>query len=164
MTMDAATVTRQNLVDFVVREARLLDDKRFEDWNALFTDDGHYWVPLSADQEDGVRHASYLHEDKLLRTLRIERLKNPRAHSQQPPSRCHHLLQWPTVECFEPAVNRFVVRSEFLYTELQGEDQQRHVGSCIHHLRVQDGELRMALKRVNLLDAGTALPAIQLFI
>ena len=30
------TVTRQDLIDFVVHEARLLDAKRFEEWNALF--------------------------------------------------------------------------------------------------------------------------------
>ena len=30
---------RERLIDFVVREARLLDEKRYEEWNALFTDD-----------------------------------------------------------------------------------------------------------------------------
>ena len=79
-------------------EARLLDDKRYEEWNALFTDDALYWVPLVPDQEDGLNHTSHLYEDKLLRDLRIERLKSPRAFSQQPPSRSHHLLQTPTVE------------------------------------------------------------------
>src|SRR5687768_18150980 len=32
-------VTRQDLIDFVVQESRLLDAKRYEEWNALFTDD-----------------------------------------------------------------------------------------------------------------------------
>ena len=91
-----------------MREARLLDAKRYEEWNALFTDDAFYWVPLVPDQEDGVNHTSHLYEDKLLRELRIERLKSPRAFSQQPPSRCHHLLQTPTVEEFDAAANRFV--------------------------------------------------------
>ena len=86
------------LIDFVVREARLLDEKRYDEWNALFTDDAFYWVPLVPDQEDGLNHTSHLYEDKLLRELRIERLKSPRAFSQQPPSRSHHLLQTPTVE------------------------------------------------------------------
>ena len=92
----SAAVTRQHLIDFVVHEARLLDAKRYEEWNALFTDDAFYWLPLMPDQEDGINHTSHLYEDKLLRDLRIERLKSPRAFSQQPPSRCHHLLQMPT--------------------------------------------------------------------
>jgi 3-phenylpropionate/cinnamic acid dioxygenase small subunit len=40
-------ITRQDLIDFVVLEARLLDAKRYEEWNALFTDDAIYWVPLA---------------------------------------------------------------------------------------------------------------------
>jgi 3-phenylpropionate/cinnamic acid dioxygenase small subunit len=157
-------VTRQDLIDFVVRESRLLDDKRYDEWNALFTDDAFYWVPLVPDQEDGLNHTSHLYEDKLLRELRIERLKSPRAFSQQPPSRCHHLLQMPTVEVFEPESNRYVVRSEFHYTESQGDELQFYVGSFFHTLTRMDGALRMTLKRVNLLNCDAALPAVQLFI
>jgi 3-phenylpropionate/cinnamic acid dioxygenase small subunit len=158
------SITRQDLIDFVVAEARLLDAKRYEEWNALFTDDAMYWVPLVPDQEDGVNHTSHLYEDKLLRELRIERLKSPRAFSQQPPSRCHHLLQTPTVETFEADAHRYVVRSEFHYTEAQGDELQFYVGTCFHHLTVQDGALKMTLKRVNLLNCDAALPAVQLFI
>ena len=158
------TVTRQDLIDFVVREARLLDAKQYEEWNALFTDDAYYWVPLIPDQSDGLHHTSHLYEDKLLRELRIERLKSPRAFSQQPPSRSHHLLQTPTVEVFDAGARHYVVRSEFHYTESQGDELQFYVGTCFHHLTVQDGALRMTLKRVNLLNCDAALPAVQLFI
>ncbi len=157
-------VTREQLVDFVVRECRLLDAKRFEEWNALFTDDAFYWIPLVPDQEDGVNHTSHMYEDKLLRDLRIERLKSPRAFSQMPPSRCHHLLQMPTVEEFAQDDNRYVVRTEFHYTEAQGDEMQFYVGTFFHHLTVQGGGLRMTLKRVNLLNCDAALPAVQLFI
>ena len=157
-------VSRQDLIDFVVREARMLDDKRYDEWNALFTDDAIYWVPLVPDQEDGPGHTSHLYEDKLLRDLRIARLKSPRAFSQQPPSRCHHLLQTPTVEQFDPQAARFVVRSEFHYAESQGDELQFYVGTCLHHLTVVEGTLRMTLKRVNLINCDAALPAVQLFI
>jgi 3-phenylpropionate/cinnamic acid dioxygenase small subunit len=157
-------VTPQDLIDFVVRECRLLDEKRYEAWNALFTDDAFYWVPLVPDQPDAIEHTSHLYEDKLLRDLRIERLKSPRAFSQQPPSRCHHLLQMPTVEEFDTAANRYVVRTEFHYTESQGDELQFYVGTFFHHLSEVDGALRMTLKRVNLLNCDAALPAVQLFI
>ena len=109
-------------------------------------------------------HTSHLYEDKLLRELRIERLKSPRAFSQQPPSRSHHLLQTPTVEEFDAAANRYVVRSEFHYTESQGDELQFYVGTAFHHLVVRDGAPRIALKRVNLLNCDAALPAVQFFI
>ena len=157
-------ITKQDLIDFVVLEARLLDAKRYEEWNALFTDDAMYWVPLVPDQEDGINHTSHLYEDKLLRELRIERLKSPRAFSQQPPSRAHHLLQTPTVETFDEAGNRYVVRSEFHYTESQGDNLQFYVGTCFHHLTLQGDAPKMTLKRVNLLNCDAALPAVQLFI
>ena len=157
-------ISRQDLVDFVVQEARLLDGKRYDDWNRLFTDDGIYWVPLVPGQEDGINHTSHMYEDKLLRELRIERLKSPRAFSQQPPSRSHHLLQFPTVESFQPEENAYVVRTEFQYTESQGEELQTYVGTFLHHLTLREGALRMTLKRVNLLNPDAALPAIQLFI
>jgi 3-phenylpropionate/cinnamic acid dioxygenase small subunit len=162
--MTITTVTPQDLIAFVIHEARLLDAKRFEEWNALFTDDAIYWVPLVPDQEDGLNHTSHLYEDKLLRTLRVERLKSPRAFSQQPPSRCHHLLQTPSVESFEPEANRYVTRTEIHYTESQGDELQFYVGTVFHHLTWQDGALRMTLKRVNLLNCDAALPAVQLFI
>lgn len=157
-------ITRQDLIDFVVRESRMLDAKRFDEWNALFTDEAFYWVPLTPDQPDGLNHTSHMYEDKLLRTVRIERLKSPRAFSQQPPSRCHHLLQMPTVEEFDAKANRYVVRTEFHYTESQGDDVNFLVGHMLHDLTVQDGALRMTQKRVNLLNPDAALPRTQLFI
>jgi 3-phenylpropionate/cinnamic acid dioxygenase small subunit len=122
---------------------------------------GCRWCP---DQEDGLNHTSHLYEDKLLRELRIERLKSPRAFSQQPPTRSHHLLQTPTVERADPAANQYVVRSEFHYTESQGDELNTFVGTCFHHLTVEGGALRMTLKRVNLINCDAALPAVQLFI
>ena len=162
--MSPAPVTERQLVDFVVREARLLDERRYEEWNALFTEDAYYWVPLVPDQEDGINHTSHLYEDKLLRELRIERLKSPRAHAQQPPTRSHHLLQTPTVESADAAANAYLVRTAFHYTESQGDELQFYVGTCYHHLSVVDGALRMTLKRVTLLNCDAALPAVQLFI
>lgn len=162
--MAGTQVTREHLIDFVVNEAHLLDTRRYEEWNALFTDDAFYWIPLVPDQEDGLNHTSHLYEDKLLRDLRIERLKSPRAFSQQPQSRCHHLLQMPVVETLDVEANHYVVRTGFHYTESQGDELQFYVGTLFHYLTQIDGNLRMTLKRVNLLNCDAALPAVQLFI
>lgn len=162
--MGTGDVSERSLIDFVVHEARLLDEKRYAEWNALFTDDAFYWVPLTPGQQDGIDDTSHLYEDKLLRELRIERLKSPRAFSQQPPTRSHHLLQTPTVESADPAANCYVVRSQFHYTESQGDEMNLFVGTCWHRLTLQAFELRMTLKRVDLLNSDAALPAVQLFI
>ena len=163
-SLHASTLVERDLIDFVVREARLLDERRYDEWLELWTDDGLYWVPLVPDQEEALQHNSHLHEDKLLRTLRVERLKSPRAFSQQPPSRAHHLLQVPVVDVADATGNRFVTRTPFHYTEAQGDETFFLVGTVWHHLTLLDGRLLMRLKRVNLLNPDAALPAVQLFI
>jgi 3-phenylpropionate/cinnamic acid dioxygenase small subunit len=157
-------VQSQQLVDLVYREARLLDARDYDAWNRLFSDDAYYWVPLQHEQPDGLNHTSHMYEDKLLRELRIQRLKSPRAFSQQPFSRCHHLLQQPNVEHLDWAANHFVTRTEFHYSEARGDEMLMLVGTAFHHFRVDAGELRFTLKRVNLLNCDSALPSIQLFI
>jgi 3-phenylpropionate/cinnamic acid dioxygenase small subunit len=147
-------------IQFVIREARLLDEKRFDEWYELFAEDGHYWVPASPDQPDPLNHNSLAYEDRLLLKLRIERLKQPTAYSQKPASRCHHLLQAPEVEKSEK--NEFLVRTSFIYTETRGDESQRYAAVAWHTL-VGD-PLRIRLKRVDLLNCDAALPSIQLFL
>jgi 3-phenylpropionate/cinnamic acid dioxygenase small subunit len=166
--MAAATnaPSERQLVDFVVHEARLLDEKRYEEWNALFIDDAIYWVPLMPGQPEGLEHTSHLHEDKLLRELRIERLKSTRAFSQQPPTRSLHLLQAPTVEPDDAArPDERVVRTVFQYIESQGDETNTFFGVSWHRIVADaSGALRLTQKRVDLINSDAALPAVQLFI
>ena len=46
--------------DFLIEEARILDERRFRDWMGLFAEDGTYWVPAAPDQAPG---DTYLHTD-----------------------------------------------------------------------------------------------------
>ena len=46
-TMD---VDRRVVQLFLIHEAQLLDERRFRDWMALFTEDGTYWVPAVPDR------------------------------------------------------------------------------------------------------------------
>ena len=157
--------TERELIDLVVHEARLLDERRYDEWNALFTDDAIYWVPLLPGQPEGLEHTSHLYEDKLLRDLRIERLKSPRAFSQQPPTRSLHLLQRPTVE--PPVTGRedeHLLRTVFQYTESQGDELGTFHGVCWHRLVSVGGALRIRQKRVDLINSDAALPAVQLFV
>ena len=157
------TPTAEELVRFVYREARLLDEGRLEAWLDLFTEDGLYWVPLSPGQTDPDLHNSLACEDLLLLRLRVERLRSPRAFSQHPPSRGHHLLQTPEVETEDVAPGTHRLRTPFLYTESQGDTVHQFAATAFHTLVVQDGRLRLRQKRVDLLNADAALPSIQLF-
>jgi 3-phenylpropionate/cinnamic acid dioxygenase small subunit len=150
-----------DVAQFVIHEARLIDDRRFEEWYALYAEDARYWVPSSPDQVDPENHVSLAYEDKLLLRLRIERLKNPRSYSQQPQSRCVHVLQAPEVE---RSADGWKTRTRFIYVETRGPEQQVYAGTTAHTLAQVDGSLRILLKRVDLLNCDAALPSIQLFI
>ncbi len=151
--------------DFIAEEAALLDARRFDDWLALFAEDGRYWVPLlGAAQADPQSHNSIAYEDRLLLQLRIDRLKNPRAHSQHPASHCQHVLQRSVIEREDTVSGEVALRTPFIYVEARGED-----GDARRHLspssRSRRGRLvHPAQARPDLLNAWRALPAIQLFI
>ena len=152
------------LIEFVYREARLIDEKRFAEWYDLFTEDGLYWMPLSRDQPDGRTHTSLFHDDRLLLKVRIERLRNPNSFSQSEPSWCQHVLQAPRIEARIDESQTAILRTPFLYVETQRDQQQIYAGVAWHHLVAQDGRLRMRMKQVDLLNRDAALPSIQLFL
>ncbi|WP_295373222.1 aromatic-ring-hydroxylating dioxygenase subunit beta [uncultured Pseudacidovorax sp.] len=163
--------------NFILHEAELIDDRRWDDWLALFAPDGRYWIPLQgAVQADAQTHNALALEDRLLLELRVKRLHSPRAHSQHPASRCQHVLQAPRRLPAGPDarvadgdslanVDAVRLRTAFLYIESRGPQQVLLAGHCIHTL-VPGGPLGWLIreKRVNLLDAGQPLPAIQLFV
>jgi 3-phenylpropionate/cinnamic acid dioxygenase small subunit len=157
-------MTEAELAKFIYQEARLLDEKRFDQWYELFTEDAHYWVPLVPGQTDPLTHNSLAYEDKLLLKLRIERLKQPTAFSQKPASRCLHVLQAPQLENSDDARGEYRLRTPFLYTETKGDDSQRYAATAWHTLVRSDQELKIRLKRVDILNADAALPSIQLFL
>jgi 3-phenylpropionate/cinnamic acid dioxygenase small subunit len=157
-------MTEAELAKFIYQEARLLDEKRFDQWYELFTEDAHYWVPLVPGQTDALTHNSLAYDDKLLLKLRIERLKQPTAYSQKPASRCLHVLQAPEMDKSDPARGEYVMRTPFLYTETKGDESQRYAATAWHTLVRSDQGLKIRLKRVDILNADAALPSIQLFL
>jgi len=157
------TFTDQQLIDFVYEEAQLLDEQRFDEWLKLFTDDGFYWMPLEPGQTDARLHASLLYEDKLLLQVRVERLNGARTFSQQPKSRCHHLLQQPRIESADAAAGFWVLRTAFHYIETRRDVQTLFAGWVRHELVVVDGSLCMKLKRVDLVNCDAAFANINLF-
>jgi 3-phenylpropionate/cinnamic acid dioxygenase small subunit len=162
-SVDAAL--ERELADFVADEAALLDAGRFDQWLALFAEDGRYWVPLlGAEQADATSHNSLADEDRLLLALRIQRLKSPRAHSQQPRSRCQHVLQRSRVESVGADGDAAGLRTPFVYIEARGDEELTLAGTCRHQLARIDGAWKIRLKRIDLLNPGRPLPAIQLFV
>ncbi len=97
---------------FLYREARLLDERRFDEWLQLFTDDLHYWMsgrrsrypkgskaiaildPDHYSEEELVRddELSLFDETKATLAARVARLGSGMAWAEDPPSRTRHLI------------------------------------------------------------------------
>jgi len=158
-----AVPTDQELIDFVVREARLIDQQRFDEWLDLYADDAYYWMPLEWNQTDPRLTCSLMYEDKLLLSIRVERLKGARTFSQKPKSRCHHVLQTPQVDSRDATANSYVTWTAMHYVETRLEEQTLYAAWATHHLTVENGKLRIKLKRVDLINCDAAFGNIQLF-
>ena len=156
-------IAARDLIDFVYLEADLLDERRFDEWHSLFADDGRYWVPLRSSQPDATDHVSLACEDKLLLRARIERFSGDRTHSQQPESRCLHVLQRPVVVAIDEEKCEYATRTRFMYTETRGEEQVILACTAAHRLILLDEQLQILEKRVDTLNADAPLPMIQLF-
>ena len=155
-------MTDAELARFVRHEARLIDERRFDEWYDLFTDDARYWVPAVHGQKSPLTENSLAYEDKLLLRLRLERMKSPLAYSQKPASRCLHVMQETDVEKRDG--NEFLTRTPFLYTETRNDESQRYAAVVWHTLVSTGGKLKIRLKRVDILNCDAALPSIQLFL
>ncbi len=65
-TASSATWDRQDCETFLLHEARLLDEAKFDAWLALFTADAQYWVPSEPDQKSPYDTVSLIYDDRRL--------------------------------------------------------------------------------------------------
>ena len=156
------TLTRDDIIDFIYAEARMLDEGRFTEWLDLWLEDGIYWMPLDYKQTDPDLVTSLLYEDDFMRKLRVERLNGERTFSQKPKSRCSHVIQRPFVDKFDPDKGHFETNTSMHYVETRLDEQFLLALTAVHELKLVDGTLRIANKRVDILNSDAAFGNIQL--
>jgi 3-phenylpropionate/cinnamic acid dioxygenase small subunit len=157
---------------FLYREAALLDDKSWQDWLALYTDDCFYWVPSTMGQADPVNTISLFAENRMMMEMRIIRVTHPRAFSQDFPTRTCHLVGNVMIDGDEGAAMDggtkpradLVIRSSQHVLEYRKEDQ-RMFGATVRHWLQRDGtDWKIALKRIDLINCDAPMETVQLFL
>jgi 3-phenylpropionate/cinnamic acid dioxygenase small subunit len=143
---------------FLVHEARLLDEGKFDDWLALFTADAWYWVPSEPDQPDPQQTVSLIYDDRRLLETRVRRLVSPRMYSQEPRSRTSRIIANVTIEANDRT--SCTVRSKFIMIEYRREQQRIFGGTALHRLVQSDGRFMISWKRVDLVNCDTPLDGI----
>src|SRR5207245_3660312 len=122
---------------FLQHEARLLDEGKFDEWLALFTADGWYWVPSQPDQDNSHDTVSLIYDDRRLLETRVRRLASPRIYSQEPRSRTSRIVSNVSIE--DSGNNACTVRSKFLMIEYRRDTQRLFAGTAFHRLVQADG-------------------------
>jgi 3-phenylpropionate/cinnamic acid dioxygenase small subunit len=161
---------------FLYREARLLDERRFREWLELLTDDVRYWMgsrrnryPRSSkaiailDPDRYVENdltqegeLAILEETKQTLSQRVARLDTGMAWAEDPPSRSRHLITNIEVEPGD-AANEVKVYSNFMVYRSRAETEQDfYVGARRDLLRRVAGSWKIADRKI-ILDQNVLL-------
>lgn len=162
-----ATVDVRSVEAFLIHEARLLDERRFEAWMELFTPDGYYWAPARPEQPDPWSEVSLMFDDLEIITNRISRLRHPKIYAQMPPSRATRQVSNVGIEEVDTANGELVARSVLFMLEhrptLPQPIERIFAATCFHKLRPEGGTFRMAWKKVQLTNCDAAFDPLFLY-
>jgi 3-phenylpropionate/cinnamic acid dioxygenase small subunit len=155
---------------FLYREARLLDERRFHEWLELFTDDVHYWMgartnryPRSSKaiailspnryvEDDHTREdeLSILDETKETLAGRVARLDTGMAWAEDPPSRTRHVITNIEVAPGEAGSELKVYSNFIVYRSRAESEEDFYVGGRQDVLRRVDGAWEIARRKLTL--------------
>ena len=149
---------RFELEQFLYREARLADESRYAEWEALWTgDEGLYWVPSRPDV-DPATQVSHIYDNRARIATRVRQLCSGSRYSQLPVSPMRRVLSNIEMSAiddgYELAAN--VVLYELAIQTTR--DINIWVGRAVYRVRRVDDDLRMFYKRVDLINAAEPIP------
>jgi 3-phenylpropionate/cinnamic acid dioxygenase small subunit len=147
---------------FLYREALLMDEHRFDEWLALWVEGGSYWVPCNADDIDPTRQVSIIYDDYARLRQRIDRLKSGSVQALDPAPRMRRLIS--NIEADATTGDEVTVASNFMLCIARGLDQQLWSGRSIHRLRHTGEGLKIAHKKVLLINNDQEMPLLQFLI
>lgn len=152
--------TYQEGIQFFYHEAELLDDRRYQDWLQLLTDDVVYQIPIRLTREKAANNdfssASWLmNETKSSLKMRVHRSYTDYDWAEDPPSRTRRFLT--NFRIVKNDVNDEVLfKVNFLLFRGKFDEISPHLISGERHdtLRQVDGSWKLA-KRLVYLDHTT---------
>jgi benzoate/toluate 1,2-dioxygenase beta subunit len=115
-------------------------------------------VPSEPGQDNPQDTVSLIYDDRRLLETRVRRLASPQMYSQEPRSRTSRIVANATIEEFDATA--CTVRSKFLMIEYRRENQRLFAGTTWHRLVLSDGAIRVAWKRVDLVNCDAPMDGI----
>ncbi|MEU7632886.1 aromatic-ring-hydroxylating dioxygenase subunit beta [Nocardia sp. NPDC049220] len=119
--------TRIEIQDFYYYEAELLDDRRWEEWVALFAPEVEYTAPIRVTRKspapDIIDELGHFDDNKASLELRAKRLRTDVAWAEDPPSHTRRLITNVRVRPgdADDADGALAVRTNFLLYRSRGD-------------------------------------------
>jgi 3-phenylpropionate/cinnamic acid dioxygenase small subunit len=97
----ARLLLKQEIEEFLYREADLLDERRYEEWLALVADDVRYWMPMRRNVKFGEeareftragQDINWFDEGKETLTRRVKQILTGMHWAEEPVSRISHMV------------------------------------------------------------------------
>lgn len=148
---------------FLYQEARYADEHDYDAWEALWTDDALYWVPVDGGNYDPMKHVSVIYDNRRRINTRLEQLRTGKRYAQSPPSHLRRILgnvEILGVEEETPGVTDTIVGANFVLYESKPRGKEVWAGRYTYRLRVIGDEIRLVGKTVVLVDNAEALPTL----
>lgn len=164
MTSSSTPITREQAEQFLFTEARLADERRFDEWESLWTDEALYWVPAGADSSKSPdQYISIIYDNRSRIGLRVAQLKTGKRHSQDPASSVVHLISNVEILASEKeSVTR--TQASFLAVESRIRGMTTWAGTVRHELVLEAGQVRMSSKVVFLVNRDQPMPTMSFLI
>ena len=160
---------KQEVEEFLYREAELLDERRYEAWLDLFTEDVHYWMPMRRNvprdepEREFTRHGTdvnWFDEGKDTLTRRVRQILTGVHWAEEPPSRTCHIVSNVQILRAAPdgaSPTEVTVKSRFLvYRNRVETETDLLAGKREDVLQRVDGNWKIA-RRTIILDQNVLL-------
>ena len=160
---------KQDVESFLYREAELLDERRYEEWLDLFTEDARYWMPMrkNVPRDEPEREftrqgldVNWFDEGKDTLTRRVQQILTGIHWAEEPPSRTCHMVSNVQILGTTPSgasPTEVTVKSRFLvYRNRVATETDFLVGKREDLLRRTDGHWRIARRKI-VLDQNVLL-------
>jgi 3-phenylpropionate/cinnamic acid dioxygenase small subunit len=152
-----------DLMQFYIREAWLLDERKFKEWLDLFTNDVLYFMPRRKNVPRREAHReltplgdlAILEEDKRYLEMRVARLDTGMAWAEDPPSRTRHLIG--NLEAAPLENGEVQAKTAFLVYRSHLETDHQLLSGCRDDLLCKVNGAWKVARRTIVLDANVLL-------
>jgi len=160
----ARLLVKEDVEQFLYQEAELLDERRYEAWLDLFTEDAHYFMPMrrnvphDAPEREFTREGkdvNWFDEGKDTLTRRVKQILSGVHWAEEPRSRICHMIS--NVQILAASPTEVTVKSRFLVYRNRVETETDFlVGKREDVLRRVNGSFKIARRKI-VLDQNVLL-------